>query len=286
MRQTVRFLLAALSAAAAGTSQAADLRNGGKLLLTNGITSIEGSSGGGLASWSVIAGNETRDGIGVSAHLTAIALPDYDWHSYGAAIGVRNRVELSYARQNLDTQQLGEALGIGRGYVFSQDVFSAKVRLTGDLVYGPPLKPQIAVGIQHKKSANDALVTAVGADRTEGTDIYLSATKLFLAHSLLLDATVRLTRANQTGLLGHDEDSSVQFEGSAAYQLSRRLAVGGEFRTKPDRLGFAAESDWFDIFAAYAVTDHLTVTAAYVDLGSIATSEPQRGALFQIQTAF
>jgi hypothetical protein len=68
--------------------------------------------------------------------------------------------------------------------------------------------------------------------------------------------------------------------------LSRRLAIGGEFRAKPDNLAIAREDDWFDLFGAYALGRHLTLTAAYADLGSIATVKGQRGALFQIQAGF
>lgn len=38
------------------TANKNDLDAGGKLLLTNGVTSIDGSSRGGLVTWSVIAG--------------------------------------------------------------------------------------------------------------------------------------------------------------------------------------------------------------------------------------
>ena len=61
--------------------------------------------------------------------------------------------------------------------------------------------------------------------------------------------------------------------------------VGAELRTKPDNLGLG-EDDWIDLFAAYALTDNVTLTAAYVDLGSIATFEKQRGGFFSAQLAF
>ncbi|WP_052129366.1 DUF3034 family protein [Sphingomonas sp. 35-24ZXX] len=271
-------------------AQAQDLRNGGKLLLTNGVSTIEGSGGGGLATWSTIAGNATQEGIGGSAHGTVIELPDYNWTSYGVSVGFFDRVELSYARQNLDTIDIGAALGLGRGYTLNQDVFGAKVRLAGDVVYGDSLMPQIAVGVQHKRSSDDAVVAAVGGASPHGTDFYISATKLFLSHSVLANATVRFTKANQNGLLGFgsatDNDHKPQFEGSLAYQVSRRFVVGGEYRTKPDNLAIAREDDWFDLFAAYALTRNVTVTAAYVDLGSIATADNQRGAFLSLQAAF
>ncbi len=282
--------LLALSVCAATAAQAQDLRNGGKLLLTNGVSTIEGSGGGGLATWSTIAGNGTQEGIGGSAHGTVIELPDYNWTSYGLSVGFFDRVELSYARQNLDTIDIGAALGLGRGYTLNQDVFGAKLRIAGDAVYGSNLMPQIAVGVQHKRSSDDAVVAAVGGASPHGTDFYISATKLFLSHSVLANATVRFTKANQNGLLGFgsatDNDHKPQFEGSIAYQFSRRFVVGGEYRTKPDNLAIAREDDWFDLFAAYAVTRNVTVTAAYVDLGSIATADNQRGAFLSLQAAF
>lgn len=85
-----RFALIAtftLASFASGIAQARPMRNGGKLLLTNGISSLEGASGGGLTPWAVIAGSETSDGIGLSAHGTLVEVKDYDYQSAGAAIG-------------------------------------------------------------------------------------------------------------------------------------------------------------------------------------------------------
>ena len=101
---------------------------------------------------------------------------------------------------------------------------------------------------------------------------------------------MRITKANQFGLLGFGGDKSdayhPQFEGSAALLVSRHLAVGGEYRTKPDNLGFAQEDDRFDLFAAWAPVHHLTLTAAYVDLGDIATVRAQHGAFLSLQASF
>lgn len=260
-----------------------------KLVLTNAISTVEGTSGGGISTWATIGGLELDDGIGASGHVTAIELPDYGWQSHGVAVGIKNRVELSYARQNFDTREVGTALGFGQGYTLNQDVFAAKVRLVGDLVYGDPVLPQVSIGIEYKRNLDGPVAFAVGAQDDEGTDYTLSATKLFLRHSLLVNATLRYTDANQLGLLGFGgaagEGYSLQFEGAVAYQLSRRTVVGAELRTKPDNLGLG-EDDWVDLFAAYAVTDNLTVSAAYVDLGSIATFDDQRGAFLSAQIAF
>lgn len=266
-----------------------EIFEGNKLVLTNGVSTIEGTSGGGIATWATIAGRETDRGIGVSGHVTIIELPDYGWQSHGISIGVANRVELSYARQNFDTRDVGAALGIGQGYALSQDIYGAKLRLFGDLVYGAPMLPQVSIGIEHKRNLDGQIALAIGAADHESTDITLSATKLFLEHSVLVNATARYTEANQNGLLGFGSAAgkgySLQFEGSLAYQLSRRAVLGAEYRSKSDNLGLG-EDDWLDLFAAYAVTDNITLTVAYADLGSIATFENQRGAFFSAQLAF
>ena len=283
------FLLVALCCASA--AQAGDGRGGGRLLLTDGVTAIEGSAGGGIASWATIAGAETRNGIGGTVHGTAILMPDFTLRSYGAAAGLFDRVELSYARQDLDTGTAGAALGLGRDYRISQDVFGAKLRLFGNLVYDQdtPL-PQLAIGVQRKRATRTALVKALGARSDRGTDYYVAATKLVLDRGVLLNATLRMTRANQGGLLGFGGDRRseyrAQFEGSAGVLLSPRLVVGAEYRTKPDNLGFAKERDWADLFAALSVSRTLTATVAYADLGPIATFENQRSLFVSLRGRF
>lgn len=283
--------IAVLCAAVAAPAFAGDGRAGGKLLLTDGVSTVEGSAGGGIASWAVIAGNETERGVGGAAHATALALPDFTLTGYGGAIGLFDRLELSYAHQSFDTRKAGAALGLGRGFTFAQDVIGAKLRLMGDAVWDQDRAlPQISVGVQHKIADKGAVIRAVGGRERRGTDFYVSATKLFLSHGVLLSGALRYTKANQWGLLGFGGDRggrrSAEFEGSAAVMLSPRLVLGGEFRTKPDNLGFAQEDDAYDLFAAWAVHRNVTLTAAYADLGDIATVSNQRGLYLSLQTAF
>lgn len=275
----------------ASPANAGELRQGGKLLLTNGVSTVEGSAGGGLASWALIAGNETDAGIGGSAHATIVALPDFTLKSVGGAIGLRNRVELSYAHQSFDTRQAGAALGLGRDFKFGQDVFGAKLRVIGDAVYDQDrVLPQISIGVQYHRAEKAPIIAAVGGKHAQGMDFLLSATKIVLARSLVLGATVRFTKANQFGLLGFGGDKSnayhAEFEGSAGLLVSPRLLLGAEVRTKPDNLGFAREQKAVDAFAAWQFQRHLTVTAAYADLGSIATFKRQRGAFLSLQVSF
>ncbi len=260
----------------------------GKLLATGGVSAVEGEGGGGLAAWALISGYGTRDGVGVNAHVTYIGLPDYQLISPGIAIGLLDRLELSYAWQEFDSESTGAALGLGQGFKFHQNIFGAKLKLIGDAVYDQDSwLPQIAVGLQHKENDRGAVIAAVGGKNSVGTDFYLAATKLFLAQSLLVNATLRETKANQFGILGfggdHNGNYSTQFEGSAAYLISRKFALGGEFRTKPNNLNVAKEDQAFDVFAAWFPNKNLSVTAAYLDLGNIVLHNHQSGVYLSLQ---
>jgi hypothetical protein len=262
--------------------------DGGKLLATGGVSNVEGAGGGGLATWALISGYGTSDGLGVNAHYTYIGLSDYHLQSVGAAIGILDRVEISYAWQAFNTQSTGGALGLGNGFTFHQNIVGLKVKLFGDAVYDQDAWwPQVSAGAQYKSNDRGAIIKAVGGKSSDGVDFYVSGTKLFLAESLLVDATVRATKANQFGILGfggnkHD-NYSPQFEGSAAYLFSRKFAVGAEVRTKPDNLGIAKEVAAYDIFAAYFLNKNVSLTLAYVDLGNIVIHDHQQGVYVSLQ---
>lgn len=263
----------------------------GRMLATAGVSQLEGAGGGGLVPWALITGYGTRDAVGGNVHGTYVRLPNFSLGSVGAAIGLYDRVELSYAHELFDTGSTGGKLGIGNGYTFNEDILGVKVRLLGNAVYDQDSwLPQVAAGAEFKSTDNHGVLHAIGAKSSKGVDMYLAATKLFLAQSLLVDATVRLTKANQFGLLGFGGDRnggySFEFEGSAAYLVTRNLAVGAEIRTKPDNLRFAHEGTAVDVFAAYFLTKNLSTTLAYAGLGDIARQRGQNGVYVSLQAGF
>jgi hypothetical protein len=268
----------------------------GKLTATGGVSQVEGAGGGGLTPWALITGYGTRDSYGANAHYTQVNTQDYALKTYGVAVGIADRVELSLAKQEF-TGSLAPLDSLN----LKQDIFGIKIKLAGDAVYDQAgWMPQIAVGALVKRDSTigglGALgVTSVkqlGAKDDRGVDYYVSATKLYLAQSILLNATVRMTKANQMGLLGFGGDKKdkyePEFEGSAAYLLNRKLAVGAEYRMKPRNLGVDNEKDYYDVFLAYFPTKNLSVTAAYVNLGDITIFNPkqQRGWYLSLQAGF
>jgi len=304
-RSTFLFTTWALaSLLAAGPAAAQSLRPGqGKLLLTGGVSSIDGAAGGGLTPWAVTAGYATEGEFGATAHATRVRTQDYALSTYGAAVGLDDRFELSLARQDFDTGDNLAPLGFG-GLHLKMDIVGLKWRVAGDaIVDSDRWWPQIAVGAEFKRvRAGDfaPVLTGVLGAKERGTDLYVSATKLFLAQGVLVNGTLRATKANQNGLLGfggaRSDSVKLQPEVSLAWLLRRDLAVGAEARTKPDHLhesalgsGALAEDDWFDVFVAWAPTKHVSLTAAYVDLGRIAPAvQPKRqtGVYLSAQLAF
>ncbi len=267
------------------------LAGDGRLLATGGVSMIEGSSGGGIVPWATLSGYGTRDELGTVAFATHVDSGDYRLDVQGAALTVGNRLELSLARQRLDLGTLQDRLGLPWN-ALGQDVFGAKVRVAGDLVYGHA--PQVSLGVQYKRLRNGTLPLAIGARDDHGTDIYVSASRLLLqgatGYQLLLNGTLRATRANQAGLLGFGGDRRNSYrlvpEVSAAVVLSPSWAVGVEYRDKPNNLGFAREQAWADAFVAWFPSKHVSLTAAFADLGDIATLADQRGPYLSLQVAF
>lgn len=259
---------------------------GDRLLATGGVTQLEGAAGGGLVPWAVIAGYGTRDQIGATAFHTNIDTKDFELRSSGVAVGVYDRVELSLSRMIFS---LGTTLP---GQSIRQDIFGAKVKLVGDAVFDQDSwMPQIAAGLQHKKNRDMEVPTALGARHDSGTDYYLSATKLYLAglagRNVLLNATVRATKANQLGLLGFGGDKldryQLKVEGSAAILLNDYFALGAEYRYKPDNLSVFREDNFYDFFAAWFLNKHVSLTAAYARLGQLADKKKQDGVYLSVQ---
>jgi hypothetical protein len=303
-----KFAITLLAASAALSCVGAHAETG-KLLLTGGVSSVDGAAGGGLTPWAVIGSNATDGETGFSAFVSNVGTKDYGLNIFGAAVGFNDRYEISIAQQDLNTRGTGTALGLP-GLHLKQTIVGAKLRVLGDAVLdSDTLMPQVAVGVQYKTLGStglDGTLAALGAKRS-GVDVYVSATKLFLGQGLLLNATLRATKANQNGLLGYGATLggdanrySLQPEFSVAYLLGKNIAVGAEYRFMRNKLEGAGRAaglgnglrseDWKDIFIAWAPTKNLSLTLAYVDLGVIVpattSSRKQTGYYLSAQVAF
>jgi hypothetical protein len=254
-------------------SAASSLAATGKLLATPGISQVEGSAGGGLVPWAQLAGYASADEVAINGFCSRADVTDYRLDVCGVQFNLFDRVELSYAQQQFDVPALDTQI--------EQSISAAKISLYGDIVYSE--WPQVSLGVQHKELQNGAVASLLGAEDTKGTDVYIAASKLHLGalagYNWFWNTTVRYSEANQLGLLGYGGKNSAEkllFEASSAVFLTHQVAVGIEYREKSNNLGLS-EQDWKDIFIAWFPNKHISVTAAWLDLGRIAGADDQTG---------
>lgn len=259
---------------------AAPTHGGDRLTWTGATTEIEGSAGGGLVPWALIGGLETNDQVGATAFAAYNPTQSFSLRSEGLSIDVRDRLEISFDRQRFD------AAAMSPSGILGQDILGLKLKVLGDAIFAPDrLLPQLSLGAQYKYTLNfDQIPRAVGAVKAEDVDLYLAATKLYFAavadRDLLVDLTLRRTRANQFGLLGFGGPRggySVLPEVSVSLFLQPSLLLGVEYRAKPDNLTAFHEDSAQDLFLAWAPRKNLELTTGVSDLGRIAGKSNQRG---------
>ena len=278
---SIRKAVLLIAYAALAIAMASSSRAGDRLAWTGGVDEFEGSAGGGLVPWALIGGLGTRDQVGASAFATRVSSSNFSLQASGLNVGLYDRLELSFARQRLDAGAVVPGLTLG------QNVWGVKLKLAGDAVFAPDeWLPQIAAGGQFKDTLDYSQVPqAVGARHGQDVDLYVSATKLYFGalagRNVLLNATLRRTRADQFGLLGFGGVAHGGYallpELSAGVWVSEELLAGAEYRAKPSDLAAFREDDVGDLFLAWNPLKDLTITAAFVDLGRIAGKPSQQG---------
>ena len=255
-----------------------------RLIATGGINNVEGSAGGGIIPWSVISGYSSSDEWSFTTNVSRVDIDDFQLDNLNFSVSYDNRFELSYAQQDLDVHPLN--LNI------KQEIIGAKVRLYGDVLYTD--MPQISLGVAHKSNKHPDVPFLLGAGDDSGTDYYVSAAKVFLngpgGYNWLTNLNLRYTDANQNGLLGFGragaDTKTWVTEAAVAFLPTESVAVGVEYRQQPESLNSVKEDAWKDFFVAWFINKNVSVTAAYVDLGSIAGLPDQTGYYINFQGYF
>ena len=255
-----------------------------RLIATGGINNVEGSAGGGIIPWSVISGYSSSDEWSFTTNVSRVDIDDFQLDNLNFSVSYNNRFELSYAQQDLDVHPLN--LNI------KQEIIGAKVRLYGDVLYTD--MPQISLGVAHKSNKHPDVPFLLGAGDDSGTDYYVSAAKVFLngpgGYNWLTNLNLRYTDANQNGLLGFGragaDTKTWVTEAAVAFLPTESVAVGVEYRQQPESLNSVKEDAWKDFFVAWFINKNVSVTAAYVDLGSIAGLPDQTGYYINFQGYF
>lgn len=265
------------------SAQDAPVNKDGKILGTGGVSSVSGAGGGGLIPWATLSSYADAGQRGGSLFRTRVDVDAYQLDIDGGALTFGNRIELSFARQNLLVKPANLHV--------RQDKTGIKVRVLGDIIFDNA--PQITLGAERGSLRDKGLARAVGAQHSSGTDYTISFARAWLngiaQRTTLLNVNVRYGNANQFGLLGYggdDQDVKWTAEFAAAVFLTRQLVVGMEYRQKPDNLGALREDNAHDLFLAYFPDKRVSLTAAWVDLGEIAGARDQQGIYLSAQVTF
>jgi hypothetical protein len=151
-------------------------------------------SGGRLVPWALITSHNP------------LGSEDPNLQTTGAAVRLHDRLELSFTHE-----WFGGATKPGAGYQLRIDGIGARLKLVGDTVYDPDRRlPQAAFGTQFKSANQQGSMPSLGMHSPDGVDIYISATKLFQAESLLFDGTIRPADSNPFGLPKPPEQATAE----------------------------------------------------------------------------
>ena len=177
-------------------------------------------------------------------------VPDYQLRAAGAADrACYDRVELSVCPPGIRHRQATARPSSvwASGFAFKQDIVGVKLRVLGDAVYEQDQLGPAGLGrraVQEEQSGSAVIKRRRRPAMIAGSTTMSPPPSCCWTSSLVLvSGAVRMTKANQTGLLGFGGDrerplQGLQFEGSAGlHDLSKRLAVGAEYRTKPRQSG-------------------------------------------------
>ncbi|MBU2840810.1 DUF3034 family protein [Acidithiobacillus thiooxidans] len=198
----------------------------------------------------------------------------------------------------------------GNSYELNQDIVGIKARLFGNVVYDQNWwEPEVSVGVDfHHNEMPKNLATTLHVARN-GVSYYLSATKVWIngifGLTTLADVNIDVTNANQQGLLGFGGADGMGYKvlpaASVGVFLNRHVVLGAEYRDMPQNQLIAPSSNkllgalgdqvsktsaWKDVYVAWFPYKQLSLTAAYVDLGTIATMKNQNGLYLSLTTSF
>ena len=200
-----------------------------------------------------------------------------------------DRLELGYGWNYLDLGDLrghiNSAVGvnIGDNRVKMHNV-NARLALLKEGQFDLPWLPAVTFGTHFKinediDGIDDDLfgaLSASGIASDYGFDFTLYASKMItsLPRPVLLNVGVRNSDAAHLGFLGFTRKRKFLAEGNVVVFLTDRLALGAEYRMKPNeykRIGdlVQPEDDWWTIVFAYVFNSHLTISGGYGHFGRV-----------------
>jgi hypothetical protein len=217
-----------------------------------------------------------------------------------------DRVELGYAFQTLSLDDLPNDIEAATGIKISDDFvnlhnFNARVALVKEGEFGQSWMPAITGGIHYKyndtiSTMNSELggtLTSIGIEDNSGFDYTLYGSKMltFLPRPVLINVGLRSTEAAHIGLLGFTGERDLVVEGNIVVFVTDRLALGGEYRQKPNSYTqipglIGQEDDWWSVVFGYVASNNVTVSGGYFNLGQVLNSKENTALALKVKYEF
>ncbi|MCF6356042.1 MAG: DUF3034 family protein [Candidatus Polarisedimenticolaceae bacterium] len=305
------------------------------------LLTIDSGGGGAIVPWAYISNAPKKGGIGMpAASIWTWVSDSYTINFWPVAVSIGDRLELGFAYQNLDISTLRSDLRNDSAAVAVLAANRLDTKLDNLQMITAHAKfqflketetlPAMAISVSYKKALDidelDDNLTAnvravlgsgapkvmewMGVDDDSGFEVNLMATKLWKTKIPILTAVnLRYTQANQLGFLGFSDDWSLNPEFTLAILPEPNVAIGIEYRKKPDELrsvhdylnanaGGAGvsngalndytfgEDDFIDFFVAYLPTPNLTIAAGIANIGNVVHRETKSIWAFNINYDF
>lgn len=283
------------------------------------LLNIDGDGGGAIVPWAYLS-NPAGEGMFGKPAFSAWrwSSDDYTFDFLGVALTVANRVEFGLAYQRADVDDLRDdlkadsaaALGGSMLDLGEDDAGIINAHAKVLLLKETDNWPAVAFSVTYKNALDvddiDDSLTAgaravigagaprvldwMGVDDDDGFEFNLMATKLWKTEiPILTSINLRYTQAVQLGFLGFSDHWSLNPEVTLAILPKPNLAVGVEYRQKPDELDslndylganagarFAALEDYsfeedafIDFFVSYQATPKLSISGGVADIGNV-----------------
>lgn len=217
-----------------------------------------------------------------------------------------DRVELGYAFQTLSLDDLPNDIEAATGVKISDDFvnlhnFNARVALVKESEFGQSWMPAITAGVHYKY--NDTIstmdselggtLTSIGIEDNSGFDYTLYGSKMltFLPRPVLINVGIRSTEAAHIGLLGFTGERDLVAEGNIVVFVTDRLALGGEYRQKPNSYNqvpglIGQEDDWWSVVFGYVASNNVTISGGYFNLGQVLNSNESTALALKVKYEF
>ncbi len=271
---------------------------GGRTISYSGapLLNFEGVGGGGIVPGAHLV-NPPQDGKGIGKPAVmqwAGIRGDTNFYTTGFAFSLLDRFELGYTRATLDYNRIrddvkrlsGNLLDPGKDHIY-MDIFHLKTLILKEKEFLPAFA--VTAEFKFNETIDDInnnlaqVLNTIGYDDDFGVDFDFSFSKIIpnlIICPIFVHFNIRLTRAAQAGFFGFSSDYTANPEISAGVLVRPDMAVGFEYRVKPDEYGSLAlpgftckEDDMWDINFTYFPIERLSLSVAYCGFGNAANKD-------------